>query len=239
MATVRDIINTALRRSGVTASGETPTANEVQDGLVTLNGMLDTWAASNLMVFLTKRELFDTVAGQATYTFGPTGDWVTQASYEISGISYILNSATVNPVELKLEELFTNQWQDQVVKNISSNLSSSFYQEHTFPNIEVTLFPVPSTNEKVAVYYRKSVNEFVTIDDPVALPNGWYEAMVYNLSARLTSEYGRELDAVTVAAADGAMTLIKRANIRPMYVKSDIQLRGMDGRTSFNNRYEA
>jgi hypothetical protein len=46
--TARSIITSSLRKLGVVASGETPSAEELQDGLTSLQGMLETWSQSDL-----------------------------------------------------------------------------------------------------------------------------------------------------------------------------------------------
>jgi len=54
MASAGDIINGSLRRLGVLAEGETPSAATSQDALTALNQMIDSWNTERLAVFSTQ-----------------------------------------------------------------------------------------------------------------------------------------------------------------------------------------
>lgn len=50
MATVADLIERSLRTLGILAASETPKADQLTDGFLALNDMLDGWAAEGLDV---------------------------------------------------------------------------------------------------------------------------------------------------------------------------------------------
>jgi hypothetical protein len=50
VATVRDRIKRAMRLIGAAATGETPSADELADGLTALNAMLSSWSLESLLV---------------------------------------------------------------------------------------------------------------------------------------------------------------------------------------------
>jgi len=60
MATVRDIITQALKRIRVIASGETPQASDIADGLTALNQMMSGWATNGVNVLHNDYALADT-----------------------------------------------------------------------------------------------------------------------------------------------------------------------------------
>ena len=70
-----DLISSSMRLIGALGSGETMTAAEASDGLMVLNGMLDSWLAERLMAFSILIQEFPLVANQGTYTLGPGGDF--------------------------------------------------------------------------------------------------------------------------------------------------------------------
>lgn len=74
-STVRDLIRSAMRLISVKAAGEVPTAEEEQDGLYSLNTMLDSWNTERLMVSVLDREEFTLTPGLGTYTMGPGADF--------------------------------------------------------------------------------------------------------------------------------------------------------------------
>jgi hypothetical protein len=61
MTTARDLITMSLRSIGVLHSGETPSAEEANDGLVTLNQMLNSWLYEGIDLEFIPLTLNDTV----------------------------------------------------------------------------------------------------------------------------------------------------------------------------------
>ena len=70
MSTAQDIITRALRSLQVVAQGETPDADQLSDGLVSLNDLLSAWGNERLMVYQTVQETITLVGGQSAYDIG-------------------------------------------------------------------------------------------------------------------------------------------------------------------------
>jgi hypothetical protein len=71
MATVRSIIAASLRRIGVLAEGETPSAVQANDGLESLNALLDQWAADRLQIPVVLRSILSLESGVGAYRLSP------------------------------------------------------------------------------------------------------------------------------------------------------------------------
>jgi len=71
---VSDIITPALRRIGVLAEGEVPTAAQASDALADLNALIDQHAAERLQIFTTTRTVFSLVADKQSYLLGSDFD---------------------------------------------------------------------------------------------------------------------------------------------------------------------
>lgn len=228
--TVRDLIRSSLRLIGAYASGETPQASEEQDALDTLNGLVDTWSALNLMIYNTKREVFTTSSGVQAYTFGSSGTWATTSTDTVVAISAILDGN----VELPLVEDTVGDWQRLVVKSTQSTVPTTYYIEKTWPNRTINLWPVPGAASQVAVYYKESIAEFAALDDLIDLPNGYRQALRYNLAILLCAEYGRQPDPVIVEVARSTISAIKRVNNDLDFMRTDFGVPTPTG--TFNNR---
>jgi len=74
--TARDQITRALRLLGVLAENETSSAAVMQDSLIAMNQMIDSWSTERLSVYSTQDQIFIWPAGQLNRTLGPTGDFV-------------------------------------------------------------------------------------------------------------------------------------------------------------------
>jgi hypothetical protein len=82
--TAGELIKSSLRLIGAIGTSEVPTADEFTDALNALNDLLETWSTQNLAVYGSADVTFNTVAGTATYTIGPTGAWVTDRPVRIN-----------------------------------------------------------------------------------------------------------------------------------------------------------
>jgi hypothetical protein len=91
---VQDIIKASMRKLSLYASGETPSVNELNDGLSALQLMLRTWASRRLLVFASTKENVTLVPGQYLYTWGTDGDINTTRPSQLLGC-YITDSEGV------------------------------------------------------------------------------------------------------------------------------------------------
>ena len=71
--TAQTLIKAALRSIGAIATGETPTAAEMADGLESMKLMFRSWSAKNIRLYYTKQETL-TMGGASSYTIGSGGD---------------------------------------------------------------------------------------------------------------------------------------------------------------------
>ena len=83
MYTANDIIRSAMRLIQVSAVDTDLTASELQDGLESLNRMLDSWSADELTLYQVIREQFPLVSGQNPYTMGYGGNFNTSRPMKI------------------------------------------------------------------------------------------------------------------------------------------------------------
>ena len=104
MATARDMIDSALRLTGVKAPGETATNGEAADALEVWNDLLDALALENLMLYGNENETFNLVANQQSYTIGPSGNFNTKRPVEIRRGLGIHAAARSNQLPGKLVE---------------------------------------------------------------------------------------------------------------------------------------
>ena len=98
MATAQTTINRALRLIGAISSGESPTTDESNDGLIALNAMLESWQLDRLTVFAFQDKTFTLVAADGSITLGAAGNITTRPD-RIESV-YITASGTDYPVTM-------------------------------------------------------------------------------------------------------------------------------------------
>lgn len=91
MAIAQDIISKSLRMLGAIASGDSATAAEYADGLISLNSIIDSWAADPRFYFCEIDEAFTIVAKQ--------GHCIGNASLTISSLVGVTTTATATTLD--------------------------------------------------------------------------------------------------------------------------------------------
>lgn len=210
MATIQTKINRILRILGVVASGQTPEANESNDTLETLNGMLDSWRNDKLLVYAFKDIQITLINGTATYTIGPSGGTVDTSPVKMES-AFVRQSG----VDYQLTEITDAYYQEKSDKNLTSDIPSEIMFNHTNPNATITLYPVPTTAN---VLYLRVWTPFssVALADTFTFPPGYEDAIIYNCAIRCAPEYPSiQLSPAIIEIAKTSLAGIKRINSKP------------------------
>lgn len=214
MATARDSIKRAMRLLGVYSIGEDPSDDEAQDGLTTLNAMLDEFANDKLVIYAPSLDSISWTAGLPSYTVGPSGAFITprpvtaldSSYFEIAGVSYPLTSITVD------------EYNSLAVKNLQSGFPKYIWINPTFPNAAVTLYPTPTTTGTLRLWSNKQIINIATLDTELELPPGYKNFIDYNLAEQMAPEY--EVPVPPAVARRAALTrkTLARTNFVPQYM---------------------
>lgn len=197
--TAQDIIQAAMRKLVVYASGETPSANELADGLSALQSMLRKWAGKHVLVFASTKESVTLTPTQYLYTWGTGGYINTTRPYQVLGAYILDGSGTTHPVDLITE----GKYRDIGVPNTTSRPYALFFHP-TFPLAEVYLYPVPSDAEALYLDSFKPFTEtssFDSLNSTLSFPPNYEEAIIYNLAMRLADEFGKTISPTIVGLA--------------------------------------
>lgn len=202
-----DLIEGSMRLLGAIATGETMTADEANDGLNSLNDVLETWSLENLTVWGVDNQTFVSVAGQSLYTIGPTGDFVTTRPVRISRMFCTLNGVDF-PVELIGEDEYDaislkTQGQDYPEKAVYINSS---------PLGILKVWPVFTQSLPVTLAIDQVLTQIPTLSTVIGFPPGYYIALKHALAIMLSPDYGITPSSVIVQVEQMAKANIKRAN---------------------------
>lgn len=224
--TSQDIIKAALRSINVLANGESLSAADGQDALVTMNQMMDSWQAQQLMLYSIQRQVFDLSGGNFSltdgqyYTMGPGGDFNTTRPSKIYRISVINLNNSQQPLELPLDYITDAQWQNIPVKDISSALPQVVYDTGDYPLRKLFYWPVPNQFPvKTAIYTPQAISQFADLGSTQYMfPPGYLLALRYNLALYLAPEYG----ALAMAAANAIAPLAESTKAVLMAINEPI-----------------
>jgi hypothetical protein len=197
-----------MRQLGVYSIGEEPSDDETQNGLEALNAMLDSWATENLFVYAKTLDVVPLIAGQQSFTIGPSGTVVSPRPVSIDESSYILYQS----VTYGLNKLTDQEYQSISLKTLDSGIPTGFWPLMNMPDATVTLWPVPSDTMDLYLWSNKLITSFPDLTTNVVLPPGYERAIAYSLSEEIAPEYEVPVSVSVVMKATQARKNIKRIN---------------------------
>ena len=183
-----DIITAALRKLGVIAAGQTPSADNLSDGAEALNMLVAQFRNIGMPLWARK-----------TYSFNPT---VNNATYQI-GLGKTLNTAY--PLHLlqayRQDSGSTTKIYMEIIPNFNYNLyptsSGGIPIQISYQPLvnygELKVWPTPdatATGTTITIVYQAPFEYFNSSTDTMAFPEEWYMPMVYNLAVALAPEWG-------------------------------------------------
>ena len=141
MTTAGEIINGSLRLLGVLAEGETPSAAVMQDSIMAINQMIQSWDTERLSVFSTQDQVFTWPANVISRTLGPTGDFVGNRPIEVDDATYFKDPSSGLSFGVKM--INQQQYDGIAFKTVTSTYPQVLWVNNTFPNTTLTVYPVP------------------------------------------------------------------------------------------------
>lgn len=197
--TAQTIIKAALRSIGVIATGETPTAAEMADGLEAMKMMLRNWSAQNIRLYYTMQETLN-MTGAASYTIGSGG-----------------NLDTVRPVSIRgawcsdwpVRVIDEDQYRQVRMTGTSGTVESVWYSPE-YPLGK--LYPWPQGGSLLYLDSLKPLTDPTAITSSIAFPPEYDDAIKYNLAVRLGPEYEKEPSATVQALAVSTLHALEIRN---------------------------
>lgn len=187
----RQIVTAAFREAKIIAAGETPTSDEMDDGLLRLNLMLKTWGS--------REHLWIVTEGEQALTEG-------MAAYPIADARRMISvRRRTSNIDVPMNELARQEYYDLPTKNAKATPVSWFFDPQRTTR---TLFVWPTASARVAANttlqftYMRVIDDIDALDDDPDLPQEWLEALVYSLAAKLALAYGSDTFAVLKAEAE-------------------------------------
>lgn len=199
--TAQTIIDAGYRKIGIT----TPTDTEKSNGLEALNNLLGLWGTDFLVSSVT-RESLSLVVGTAEYTIGSGGDLDTVRPLKIENC-YLKDSDDYSyPVDVNMSAKDYNRISSKTLESRPTELY--FIPEYPLAKI---IFNKESDKTYTAYFeFWKEFTEFALLTTAFEFPNGYKEAMVYNLAVRLAEDNSLNITQSVAETAYQSLSLISR-----------------------------
>lgn len=202
------LVRSSLRLIGAIATGETPTADEMNDGLSSLNDLLEILSTSNLAVYGSALEVFATIAGQALYTIGPTGNWNTTRPIRIAGDGI----CTFNGVDFPVTQIGQGEYDAIGLKTQQQPIVEKLLYVNANPLGLITLWPVPSGIVNMSINTDRVLTAVTDINTAMIFPPGYLLTMRYMLGILMAPDYGITVSPEITSVATTSLAALKRAN---------------------------
>ena len=208
--TAGDQINRALRLLGVLAEGETSSASVMQDSLMALNQMIDSWNTERLSVFSTQDQVFTWPAGLISRTLGPSGDFIGNRPVLLDDATYFRDPGT--NVSFGIKFINQQQYDGIAVKTVTSTYPQVIFVNMTFPDVTMTIYPRPTRDLEWHFISVQELDNPATLATSLFFPPGYLRAFTYNLAMEIAPEFGVEPSPQVQRIAMTSKRNLKRIN---------------------------
>lgn len=212
MTTARDLITSALKKSGVVGVGQTASAEDANDLFDDLNDMMSQWAYERWLVYhLVDVPLVST--GAQSYTVGPGGDFnVTARPDRLEAAFVRFLGATATP-DLPLKLLQSREDYNRVTLKSQPGFPQAIFYDSAFPLGSVFPVWVPTAGiYEIHLTLKAVLSIFASLDTVVSLPPVYNAAIRWNLTARACVSYSLPVPPGVVAFAKNALNVIRNSN---------------------------
>lgn len=225
--------------------GETVSANDRTFALGVLNRMLSSWAQRAILCPVIARERFDLVANKGgeddPYTIGPGGDFDTERPPNQKSLvsANLILTASSPEVRVPLGIYTDDAYDANQIPGMSNSQPTGIYYNPTYAGGlgSIYLWPVPdnSTND-LELFLQKYLVQFANTSTSYDMPDGWDDALVYQLAMRLAGPYGKQMAASDTQIAIEALRVVKRSNEKITDVMNDATFATANRSTLYNIR---
>jgi hypothetical protein len=215
--TVIELITSSLRLINVGQPGETPNADELVDGLITLNTLIDNWRALHPIVYTKRTETFTLTAGQGNYTIGAGGDFDTERPVKIESAGVIQDNGLRTDLTLVTSKMFASIPE----KSAEAMQPLVLYIDNDYPIAKIQLNPVPKLSTTTLELVMWSDLMPFELADVFDMPPAYLKAIRYNLAVDLAPEYEREPSPLVISEAQKSLAALAGLNLSNFAAQED------------------
>ncbi len=207
--TALDLIRRSMYLINAVAAGESISAQDANDALLTLNEMIDSWSTETLAVYGSANDEFTIVPGKQVYTYGIGGDFNVQRPIWLED-AYFVRQGVTTPVKI----ITVDEFNGITIKSQSQPLVERIFFSNSYPLATVSMWPIPSEANIIGFTTNRVLTNISSLTDLISLPPGYLRALRHCLAVELWPEYSNPTTDINSirAVAIKAKANIKSAN---------------------------
>lgn len=236
--TVYDIIQKALRVTGVVALGDTIDPLVFQEALMILNGLRAEWAL-NIRNWKKYDKTFSAISNKQSITLGSTltvsGD-ILERPNSITDVILINGSQTsASSNNYKLQILPYEMYREKMVQGIYA-MPQAAYIDYEYPLTNIFFYPGLTAGWSIRVMGNSYMTDYENIGDTLLDPPEYFDALYLGLAQKLAPLYGIDLSVSVQTQAASAIKHIKHHLYSLRNKKLQNQMAGINGINFFSGR---
>lgn len=188
MMKCRDVLYISFREAGILKRPQGVNSNnELLDGLIFLNQLIDYWAARDCYAYTTAFNVYTLTPSHQPTLIGPgltAPDWNSNSLRPtgITSAAVILPSGIDIPINIRDNAW----WAAQRVKSIQSAIPTDLYYQADSPNGLIWFWPIPLAAYGCRLETTVLLKQFTTLDDAFIAPQAYLAAISLTLAEELT-----------------------------------------------------
>jgi hypothetical protein len=217
ISTPADLILQAFKRSGIIGVGQTPSAEDMNDGFDALNGMIAQWNRKRWLLWALD-DIACTSTGAQSYTIGNGSQFDTPRPDRIEyAYSRLLPTMAGQTLDTPLFIIQSHEDYARIVMKALTTWPTSIFYDSQFPVGLLRVWPLPTAEQyEIHVLVKNQIVPFTSITEVISdsVPPEVFEALSWNLCARLRPSYGLPEDPQVVNLAKIALGTLRQANLQ-------------------------
>lgn len=217
MTTALDIIKTSLKAAGALGIGQDPLAEDVNDAFYQLNTMISGWRASKRYLVYQLVDLSCVSTGAVQYTVGPGGaiDVAVRPTKLEAAFVRQINVPQPNSPDYPLQVIESKEDYSLITVKQQTSFPAFIFLETAWPLGVLHPWPVPlSAIYELHIIVRQLLPTFKTLGEVINLPDGYEDAIQFNLAVRLAAIYKMPLDPRVDTLAKAGLNTLRVGNVQ-------------------------
>lgn len=220
MSTFADVCADSLSDIGALGIGQSPSPEQLAQGLRYANRMIAKWSAKRLMLPSVPSAPYALTAGLQDYTIGPTaagpgGFTTARPTFIESAQIQLPDSAMTEPLNL-LDRTKWGAIRDKGARCSDNGLPQDIWIEYNYPNIAFHLWTIPSNACTVALASWVALQQFATVFDTLNFDPQYETAIQKNLSVSLYAAYDLQPSQTILGEAADGLAVIMALNAQSL-----------------------
>lgn len=188
------IIESALRKIGALAKGQSADTEDIINGKQALNVVWGRLITMGMPLWVRRTYTFPVIATIAQYNIGVGQTLNTPFPLKILQAT-LVDTTSDSSIEMEIKALYEYY---RFTPAVTSGQPIQLYYTPRVNYGEILLWPTPDTSaaayKQVRIVYQAPFEDFVSNTDTPNFPKEWYQAVIYQLAVALAPEYGVPLD---------------------------------------------